>query len=54
VHVHYHGLFAGRHHEVALDLLARLGVPVDRLDWLRSRLPLVPRALAAAGERAIA
>ena len=54
VHVHYHGLFAGRHHEIALDLLARLGVPVDRLDWLRSRLPLVPRALAGAGARAIA
>jgi hypothetical protein len=54
VHVHYHGLFAGRQHEIALDLLARLGVGADRLEWLQPRLPLVPRALAAAGERAIA
>jgi hypothetical protein len=54
VHIHYHGLFAGRQHEIALDLLARLHVGADRRDWLRARLPLVPRALAGTGERAIA
>jgi hypothetical protein len=43
VHVHYHWMFDERHHEVALELLARLGVADDRRAWLANRLPLSAR-----------
>ncbi|HEV8502088.1 MAG TPA: glycosyltransferase [Casimicrobiaceae bacterium] len=47
-HVHYHAMFAARQHEVALDLLQRLGAGDDRLAWLRTRLPLVTHAARSA------
>ncbi|HEY7904139.1 MAG TPA: glycosyltransferase [Casimicrobiaceae bacterium] len=47
-HVHYHGMFVPRQHEVALDLLARLGTGDDRIAWLRTRVPLVARATRSA------
>jgi hypothetical protein len=40
VHLHYHWMFAPQHHDVAMDLLARLGLPEDRRDWLAARTPL--------------
>ena len=39
VHLHYHWMFDARHHENAMDLLARLGVPADRRAWLSERIP---------------
>ncbi len=50
VQVHYHGMFAGREYEVALDLLETLGAPAAQRDWLRQRLPLgdAPRNGASA------
>jgi hypothetical protein len=46
VHLHYHWMFSPQHHDVAMDLLARLGVPQDRREWLAARTPL-----PAEGER---
>jgi hypothetical protein len=40
VHVHYHWLFTESYYRQALDLLHELNAGQDRLDWLRSRLPL--------------
>ncbi len=40
VHLHYHWLFSPEHHLHGLAALERLGVPADRLAWLRARLPL--------------
>jgi glycosyltransferase involved in cell wall biosynthesis len=40
VHLHYHYMFDAAHHEVAMDLLALLHVPDDRMAWLRERTPL--------------
>ncbi|HSQ83071.1 MAG TPA: glycosyltransferase [Casimicrobiaceae bacterium] len=40
VHVHYHWMFGRRRCDVALELLARLGVPGDRCAWLAGRTPL--------------
>ena len=40
VHVHYHWMFGPRRRDMALELLARLGVPVDQLGWLAGRTPL--------------
>ncbi len=39
LHVHYHGMFGGREHGAALELLERLGVPADRRDFLAARVP---------------
>ena len=39
VHVHYHWMFDARHHENAMDLLTRLGVPADRRAWILERTP---------------
>jgi hypothetical protein len=33
-------MFDRRHHEIGMELTARLGVPADRLSWLADRLPL--------------
>jgi hypothetical protein len=48
VHVHYHGMFDARRHEVALDLLERLGVAEDRRQWLAARVPLETYGVAGA------
>ena len=48
VHLHYHWMFSQRHHEVALEILAQLHVPADRLAWLRSRIPLAVLARSIA------
>jgi hypothetical protein len=40
VHLHYHWMFGQRHHEVAMELLAKLGLSPDRREWLRGRIPL--------------
>lgn len=40
VHVHYHWMFAQRHRDLALELLAKLGVPEDQRAWLAVRTPL--------------
>jgi GT2 family glycosyltransferase len=39
VHLHYHWMFGQRHHEIAMEILTKLGVPTDRLEWLKSRIP---------------
>ena len=39
VHLHYHWMFGQHHHEVALELLAMLGVPADQMAWLLHRIP---------------
>ncbi len=39
VHVHYHFMFAPDLQEVAMQILAKLGVPSDRLNWLAARIP---------------
>jgi len=39
VHLHYHWMFGPRHREVALELLEKLGVPADRMEWLAQRIP---------------
>lgn len=38
-HLHYHWMFDARHHEVAMDLLARLALGEERLKWLAQRTP---------------
>ncbi|HEX8739896.1 MAG TPA: SEC-C metal-binding domain-containing protein [Casimicrobiaceae bacterium] len=38
-HVHYHSMFGAHSHEIALEVLARLGVATEALRWLRTRLP---------------
>jgi glycosyltransferase involved in cell wall biosynthesis len=40
VHLHYHWMFGQRHHEVAMELLAKLGLSSDRRGWLSRRIPL--------------
>lgn len=40
VHLHYHWMFAPRQHEVAMELLAKLGLSEDRQAWVRRRTPL--------------
>ncbi|MEP7064008.1 MAG: glycosyltransferase, partial [Betaproteobacteria bacterium] len=53
LHLHYHGMFGARTHETALELIERLGVPDDRLQWLAARIPLVTdRAPATAAATA--
>jgi hypothetical protein len=32
-------MFARRHHEVAMELLARIGVADDRRAWIAARTP---------------
>ena len=39
-HVHYHWMFDAGRHEIARELLARLGVASEALHWLGARLPL--------------
>ena len=39
VHLHYHYMFGERHHEVAMELLAQLGLADDRRQWLLERTP---------------
>jgi hypothetical protein len=51
VHLHYHWMFSERHHEVALEMLAQLHVPADRLAWLKGRIPLVVLARSIASMR---
>ncbi len=40
VHVHYHYMFAPNRYEVAMEIMAKLGVPPDRLAWLAAHIPL--------------
>jgi hypothetical protein len=40
VHVHYHYMFTPQRYEVAMAIMAKLGVPADRLSWLAERVPL--------------
>ena len=40
VHLHYHGMFQQDHCDVAIELMAKLGVPEDRLAWLARRTPI--------------
>lgn len=40
VHLHYHWMFQPEYHEIAMELMAKLGVPEDRLAWLARRIPL--------------
>jgi hypothetical protein len=40
VHVHYHWMLYPEHHARTLAVLARLGVPPDRLAWIAARTPL--------------
>jgi hypothetical protein len=39
VHVHYHWMFDLEHRARTIELLSRLGVPSDRLDWIFARRP---------------
>ena len=39
VHLHYHWMFGQHHYEVALELLAMLGVPADQIAWLLHHIP---------------
>ena len=39
VHVHYHYMFTPQRYEVAMEIMAKLGVPADRLAWLAERIP---------------
>jgi glycosyltransferase involved in cell wall biosynthesis len=54
VHLHYHWMFGPRHHEIAMELLVKLGVSADRIEWLKSRTPFeevqqkAPRGAVAA------
>jgi len=54
VHLHYHWMFDARHHENAMDLLARLRVPADRRAWLLERTPFREDAGAERGAAATA
>ena len=54
VHLHYHWMFDARHHENAMDLLARLRVPADRRAWLLERTPFREDASAERGAAATA
>lgn len=40
IHLHYHWMFQPEYHKTAMDLMAKLGVPEDRLSWLARRIPL--------------
>jgi hypothetical protein len=40
IHVHYHWMLYGEHRPRAIETLARLGVPADRLAWINARTPL--------------
>lgn len=39
VHVHYHWMLDREHRARTIELLSRLGVPSDRLDWISARRP---------------
>jgi hypothetical protein len=39
VHLHYHWMFGPRHYETAMELLVKLGVSADRIEWLKRRTP---------------
>jgi hypothetical protein len=39
VHLHYHWMFGQQHHEIAMEILAKLGLPSNRLEWLADRIP---------------
>ncbi len=41
VHVHYHYMFTPKRYETAMEILARIGVPADRLAWLVERIPFL-------------
>jgi hypothetical protein len=46
VHVHYHWMLDPEHRAEGLELLRRLGVPPDRLDWVVAHLPLSYRTFS--------
>ena len=48
VHLHYHWMFGERHHEIAMELLAKLGVASDRRAWLLERTPFREREATTA------
>jgi hypothetical protein len=39
VHVHYHYMFTPQRCEIAMEIMAKLGVTEDRLAWLADRVP---------------
>jgi hypothetical protein len=39
VHLHYHYMFGERHHELAMELLAKLGLSPVQRDWVARRTP---------------
>jgi glycosyltransferase involved in cell wall biosynthesis len=43
VHLHYHWMFGRKHHDVAMELLLKLGLSADRMEWLRGRTPFEDR-----------
>jgi len=50
-HLHYHWMFSPKNHEVGMELLARLGLPQHRREWLAARTPLQAEGDEAAGRR---
>jgi hypothetical protein len=40
IHVHYHWMLYGEHRPHAIETMANLGVPADRLAWIKARTPL--------------
>ncbi len=43
VHLHYHWMFGSKHHDVAMELLLRMGLSAERMEWLRARTPFHER-----------
>lgn len=40
LHIHYHWMLRAGQREQALRTMTRLGVPADRLEWIRSKAPI--------------
>lgn len=40
VHVHYHWGFDAGHADPSLRILSNMGVPADKIEWIRCRMPL--------------
>ena len=51
LHLHYHWLLRAGHREQALATMARIGVPADRLEWIRERAVGIGVAPVAAPAR---
>jgi hypothetical protein len=46
VHVHYHYMFTPQRCEIAMEIMAKLGVTEDRLAWLADRVPFADSSQA--------